>query len=86
LRCDPAASHFDDAIRRREQAKIVRRDDDGLSGVAEFLQHADERGLGVGVEGGGRLVEEQDRGVPVERTHQRQPLALPAGEVGAVSM
>ncbi len=36
--------------------------------------------LALGVERGRRLVEDQDRGIPVDRARDRQPLSLAAGQ------
>ena len=48
---------------------------------ADALQRPLDRGLGLVVDGGGRLVEDQDRRVFEQRARDGQPLALAAGEL-----
>ena len=64
------------------EADLVGDDQHGsafLGEVADDLQHlADE----LGIECRGGLVEQHDVGLHRERTGDRRPLLLPAGEVG----
>ena len=52
----------------------------GYGGVERVLHDL----LRLGVEGGGGLVQQQDRRVPHEDARDRHPLLLPAGELRAL--
>ena len=60
------------------------RDHDGRAAGAKLAQRVDHRRLGHRVEGGRRLVEEEDGRVLEQRPRDADALALAAGERGAV--
>ena len=64
-----------------EPVEVVGREHDRLPGRAELDDELDEPLLGAGVEGRGRLVEEQHFGVHDEDRRDRDPLLLPARQL-----
>src|SRR5699024_778093 len=57
---------------------------DNLGGVGDLLQkRLADHGVGVGIHGGGGIVENQNLGLFEERPGDAKPLALAAGDVGA---
>ena len=76
---DAARLEHDDLIRVAHGRDPVRRHKDRSSG-ADASQPVQDRALGLAVDRRQRVVEEQDRRVGDERTRQRGPLFLAAGE------
>ena len=68
------------------KAHLVRDDDhrDAVAGeVGDDLQHLADH---LGVERGGRLIEEQHIGLHRQRPHDGDTLLLPAGELGGIGV
>ncbi|CAN4049019.1 HTH-type transcriptional regulator immR, partial [Dysosmobacter welbionis] len=58
--------------------------DDELGGIRDLLQKRfADQGVGLGVHGGGGVVQDQDLGVLQQGPGDAKPLLLPAGDVGA---
>src|SRR5262249_12120315 len=72
----------DDAIDRADRGEAVGDEQRGAPAPGA-LQRVLEAGLGVAVDVGGGLVEDEDRRVAVERAREGDELALPRGEVAA---
>jgi hypothetical protein len=58
----------------------VGRDDHGRAGIDQVEQPFPEVPPRLGIDGGGRLVQEQKLGLVNDRRRQRQALALPAAQ------
>src|SRR5687768_17098303 len=65
----------DDPVRVADRADAMRRDDRGAA-AERGAQRAQDRGLGVRVDGGERIVEEDDVRAPRQRSRQRRALLL----------
>ena len=78
-RGDAALGEHDDLVGERDRRQAVRDDERRPAGHRAAQADADQR-LGRGVDGGGRVVEDQDPRVDRERPRDREPLALAAGE------
>lgn len=79
---DQAAVEDVDAVGGADAGEAVGDEQDGA--VPAQLADEGEQGLfGAGVEGGGRLVGDEERGVPVDRPRAGDPLPLAAGQVVA---
>ncbi len=73
----------DDAVREAVRfLEVLRGEEHRGAGVDELLDHVPQLGSPLGVEAGGRLVEEQDGGLVDERRGQVESSAHPTG-VGA---
>ena len=80
---DLAAHHHGDAVGERLRlVHEVRRQHDGLAEVAQRADRRPRLAAGVGVEAGGRLVEEQQVGVAHEREREVEAAPLPARQRG----
>ncbi len=79
---DAPCSHHRDAVADRHHlAELVSDEQDSLAVCCHRLDGVEER-LDLGrSEHGGRLVEEQDVGTPVEHLDDLDPLALPDREL-----
>ena len=62
------------AVRQRAQAM---GDHEGRAALHQALHRVHDRSLGVDIDGTGRLVEDEDRGILQEGPRQRDALALP---------
>src|SRR5574341_1990920 len=76
---DAAPLEHDDAVGALDGREAVR-DNDGGAPAHQGVERRLHLALGLGVERGGGLVEDQHRGVLEEGACDRQALALPAGE------
>src|SRR5690606_21703184 len=72
----------DDAVGVLDRRQPVG-DDQRRAALRELVERLLDRALGLGVEGRGRLVEDQDRRVLQEDARDRQPLLLTARELHA---
>ena len=79
---DAALVEDDDAVGAAHRREAVG-DDERRAALHQVREGAGDERLGLGVELRGRLVEDQDRGVLVDRPRDREPLALAAREPGA---
>jgi hypothetical protein len=79
---DPAVRHDHDAVRPGCGGEAVRDDQGGAPG-RELLRRPVHLGLGGQVQGGGRLVEQQDRRVDQVGPGQRDELPLAGRQVTA---
>ena len=64
-----------------EHGRETVRDDERSAAAGEAVEGVADQRLALGVERGGRLVEEQERRVAQDRPGDRQALALAAGEL-----
>src|SRR5581483_6791021 len=80
---EPAALEHRDAIGPLDGREPVR-DDNGGAAAHQRIERRLHLALRFGVEGRGRLVEDQHRRVLEQRACDRQALALPTGEALAV--
>ena len=79
----PAVAHRNAARRARRELYVVRRDDDRRPMTkAEPCEQLDHIGTGLRVEVARRLVGEDHARLVRERTRDRNPLLLAAGELG----
>ena len=76
---DPAVLEDDDPVAAADRGDLVRDDQAGAAGEVLLQGLLDPR-LGLGVEGAGAVVEQQDGGVGDEGPGQGQALPLAAGE------
>ena len=74
----PALQH-QDAV-GADHARQAVREDQRRAALHQPVERLLDHGLVLGVDGGERLVEDQDRRVPQERARDREALALAAGE------
>ena len=81
---DQAVAHVDDAPGVGRDVRLVGDQDDGLAGVVELLEDADDLLRGARVEVAGGLVGEQDRRVGDQGAGDGHPLLLAAGELRGV--
>ena len=79
----PAGFEHEQALGAGEDRAAMRDQDDRRAAVQRSCQRLDQRGLAVGVEEGIGLVEDQQNGVAVERTRQRDALRLAGRQTGA---
>src|SRR5581483_9792390 len=78
-RGDAAVGEDDDLVGERDRRQAVRDDERRPAGHRLAQARPDQR-LGRGVDGRGRVVEDQDPRVDGKRAGDREPLALAAGE------
>ena len=82
---DPAVVDDEDLVGVADRREPVR-DDQGRPALEGGVEGALDRGLGLGVEVGGGLVEDDDRGLLEQQPGDGEPLPLAAGEpVAAVA-
>jgi hypothetical protein len=74
---DPPAVEDEEAVRSDHAREAVREDEGGASLHQAVERFLDDR-LVLGVDGGERLVEDQDRSVAQQRPGDRDALALSA--------
>src|SRR5262249_10277004 len=75
----PAVLHVNDGVAEAEDPAVVRHDDDGPVGhQGGGAQEAHDGLAGLGVEGGGGLVGDQQAGLVDQRPGDGHPLLLPA--------
>jgi hypothetical protein len=79
-----AVEHPDLAGQLIGDAGVVRDHDDGGAGGVELADELHDRCAGGAVELAGRLVGENDRRTPDEGPGDRDPLALPSGDLGGL--
>src|SRR5579875_1220303 len=79
---DPAVVEDDDLLRVADRREPVR-DRDRRPPLREPVERLLDEPLGLGVERGGRLVEDEDRRVAEDRPRDRDPLLLAAREAVA---
>ncbi len=79
---DGAVGQHDDLIDAVDGGDAVG-DDEGGAAAHEFLEGLHDRGLGGGIEGAGRFVEDEDRGVLQKRAGDADALALADAEMAA---
>ena len=73
--------HTDPVGERGRVLEVVRDEHGGQPGRPNHVtQLGSHRGLRMGVEGGQRLVEEQDGGLACQRARERDTLALATGQ------
>ena len=75
----PALVQHRDPVGQLQRGPAVRDQQRGPPGH-DLAQRGVDLGLDPGVDGRGRVVQHQDRGVGDQRPGQRDPLALPAGQ------
>jgi hypothetical protein len=78
---NPFGQHEDSIRELAGEVDVVRRDQEAAALLGQGAQGFAERAPAGGVEGGGRLVHQEQRRIDGERTGDRDPLALPAGEL-----
>ena len=81
----PCASQRHDHVGGDEQGRPVRHEDHRAAGPAQRVDGFDDGLLGRPVEGRGRLVEQDERGVPAQRARQRDATHLSGGQPGPPS-
>ena len=79
---DAAVVQHQDAIGADHAGQAVRQDQ-RRAALHQPVERLLDHGLVLGVDGGQRLVENQDRGIPQQRAGDGDALALSAGERGA---
>ena len=78
---DQAVAQHDHAIgERRRLVQVVRGQEHGRAGRGELADRLPRAAARLGIEAGGRLVEEEQLGRARERERQVEPTALAAGE------
>ena len=77
---DPAVAHADDAVAGLGNLVVVGDEQDRLTARVQASEELEHLVAALGVERAGRLVGEEQRRLVGERTGDREPLALPAGE------
>ena len=78
-RGDAAVFHHDDPVREHDRRQAVG-DHEGRAPLHHLAKRTLDLALGGGVDARGRVVEDQHAWVGDQRTRDRDPLALPAGQ------
>ena len=82
MRTELAALEEDDLLGQLiGELHVVRGDDEGLARCPQFIKETEDTACIDGVEGGRRLVQEDDLGIGREDCDEGQPLALPLAEL-----
>ena len=83
FRDNAAFVKHDNAIRIAHRAQAMRDDEAGAAFHGGVERRQDLR-LGLGVHGGGRIIENQDGGIKDQSTREGEALTLTAGQVATV--